>query len=91
MEESDFRGRGHSSIIVYFGNSSDLTWIVESNKRFPFKKYSAITGYLNLAKRSPEGFSSCVFNRLCATHSKSNKNKNEESKNQRVSADIFFF
>ena len=42
MEESDFHGRGHSSIIVYFGNSSDLTWIVESNKRFPFKKYSAV-------------------------------------------------
>ena len=44
--------------------------------RFPYQKRLRNKGRLNLATEVLKGFSPAVFNRLCVTQIKSNKNEN---------------
>ena len=41
---------------------------------FPYQRRFHNKGHLISATEVPKGFTSCVFNRLCVTHSKNNKN-----------------
>ena len=44
--------------------------------RFPYQKRFHNKGHLNLVTDVRKGFSPGIFNRLCVTHDKINKNEN---------------
>ena len=96
-EESDYHWRVDKSIIVYFENSNDFTWIYSKFWGFSIRKYSTTKDiyttktihhhhyhHLKLTTECVKGFSPSVCSKLSVTHSKSSDSGNLEPKSELI-------